>query len=204
MLGHGAGGLVGRAFHERTFQDEESEEPDSGQKLYGELAAGECEHYRTEKRFVKKGTRSLWCSFTVSPVHDAGGEPWFAACVLEDIADRKRTEEELRRSESSLATAQRLAHIGNWEYDVKKHKTHWSGEMYRIFGLAPHEEFVPTHKMFLRFVYPDDRLLVRKVAARPYTSADKAAWTTAWFDRTARFAAPTRSTRCSGTSREGR
>ncbi len=53
----------------------------------------------------------------------------------------------MRRSESSLAKAQRIAYIGNWEYDVEKNEAYWSDEMYRIFGFAP-QEFVSTYKTF--------------------------------------------------------
>jgi PAS domain S-box-containing protein len=81
------------------------------------------------------------------------------ASVADAIAqgvERKRAEEELRRGERSLAEAQRIAHVGNWEYDVSKDEVRWSDEMYRIFGFTP-RAFAPTYKTFLRSVHPDDR-----------------------------------------------
>ena len=81
--------------------------------------------------------------------------------VLRDVTERKRVEEELRRRERSLAAAQRIAHVGNWEYFVDKDEAYWSDEMYRILGLSP-REFVPKYKTFLRFVHPDDKVLVRR------------------------------------------
>lgn len=91
-------------------------------------------------------------------------DPPVVVVVLRDVTGRRRGEEalgELQRSEKSLATAQRIAHVGNWEYSIDKDEAYWSDEMYRIFGLAP-REFVPTYKTFLRFVHPDDKALVRK------------------------------------------
>ncbi len=40
--------------------------------------------------------------------------------AFRDVTERKRVEEELRRSESSLATAQRIAHVGSWEYYITR------------------------------------------------------------------------------------
>src|SRR3990167_4620024 len=47
----------------------------------------------------------------------------------------------LARSEARLAEAQRIAQIGNWEWDVIKNEVSWSYEAYRIFGLTQ-ESFV--------------------------------------------------------------
>ncbi len=81
--------------------------------------------------------------------------------VVRDISGRKRTEEALRKSESSLAAAQRIAHLGNFDYDVERDVARWSDELYRIFGFAP-QQFVPTYKSFLGSVHPDDRQSIRR------------------------------------------
>ncbi|MEI9895691.1 MAG: hypothetical protein WDN28_17835 [Chthoniobacter sp.] len=44
------------------------------------------------------------------------------------IAERRRAEEELRRSEALLAAAQRIAQIGSWEWDMATNKISWSEE----------------------------------------------------------------------------
>jgi PAS domain S-box-containing protein len=48
---------------------------------------------------------------------------------------RKLTEAALRRSETSLARAQRIAQIGSWDWDVQHDQFHRSDETFRIFGL---------------------------------------------------------------------
>lgn len=90
------------------------------------------------------------------------------ASVADAVAqgvERKRAEEELRRSESSLAEAQRIAHVGDWEYDVVKDEARWSDEMYRVFGFAP-RSFVPTYKSLLASAHPDDRGRLRKAVRK--------------------------------------
>ncbi|MFW5739151.1 MAG: PAS domain S-box protein [Myxococcota bacterium] len=43
----------------------------------------------------------------------------------------------LQESEASLRKAQRLAHVGSWEYDVAADRITWSEEVFRLFGLDP-------------------------------------------------------------------
>jgi PAS domain S-box-containing protein len=82
-------------------------------------------------------------------------------CVCRDITERKKSEEELRHSETRLAEAQRLAHIGSWEFDIVSNKLSWSDEVYQIFGLKP-RQFGATYEAFLDRIHPDDREMVNK------------------------------------------
>lgn len=78
-----------------------------------------------------------------------------------EIEEREQVENILRKSEASLANAQRIARLGNWEWNIIKNELSWSDEVYRIFGLAP-RIFRATYKSFLDSVYPDDRELVKE------------------------------------------
>ncbi len=77
------------------------------------------------------------------------------------VVERQRAEEALRRSETSLAEAQRMARIGNWEWDLVTDELSWSDEVYRIYGYEP-KEFVPTLDKLLEIVHPEDRDLLRE------------------------------------------
>ena len=67
----------------------------------------------------------------------------------------------LIKSEVSLANAQRIAHLGNWEWNIVTNELRWSEEIYRIFGLTP-QEFGATYDAFLNSVHPDDREFVKE------------------------------------------
>ena len=67
-----------------------------------------------------------------------------------------REAERLRRSEDHLARAQRTAHTGSIEQDLRTGVIEWSGETYRIFGLDPNLP-APTGEAFLALFHPDDR-----------------------------------------------
>lgn len=79
--------------------------------------------------------------------------------------ERKRAEEAIRQSETLLAEAQRIAHLGSWDWNVISEKLRWSDEVYRIFGLQP-KGITPTFELFLNAVHPDDRDSVRESVNR--------------------------------------
>ena len=97
---------------------------------------------------------------TKGPYRDASGDVAGMFGVARDITDRKESEEALRRSEGSLAAAQKMAHVGNWE-QVLGGDLYWSDELYRIYGFTP-QQFVPTYEDFIGMVHPDDRDYVEK------------------------------------------
>jgi PAS domain S-box-containing protein len=75
---------------------------------------------------------NMWFSVsTYSP------EKEYFVAVFDVITERKRAEEALRRSEADLKQAQRIAHVGNFLWDVASNTSVWSGEVYRIFGRDP-------------------------------------------------------------------
>ena len=81
--------------------------------------------------------------------------PVFVATIL-DISERRKADERLRCSESGLAEAQRIAHLGNWEFDIVHQRASWSDEMYRIFELES-EKADASYETFLSIVHPEDR-----------------------------------------------
>ena len=98
-----------------------------------------------------------------------GGRP-AVLIMAHDITERKRAAEALEKSEASLAAAQRIAHLGSWELDLKNindfnsNELRWSDETYRIFGLVPRK--VPaTNDLFFRLVHADDRARVAAAVA---------------------------------------
>jgi PAS domain S-box-containing protein len=72
--------------------------------------------------------------------------------------------EELARSEERLMEAQRVGHIGSWEWDVMTDRVWWSDELERIFGVSANA--VQSYPAFLERVYPDDRRYVDEAIER--------------------------------------
>jgi len=85
---------------------------------------------------------------------DSSGRPYQMFGTTQDITDRKRGEEALRRSQFYLSEGQRLAHIGSWAFNESGH--YWSDELYKIYGLDP-QNGAPTVEQYLGLIHPQDR-----------------------------------------------
>ncbi len=65
----------------------------------------------------------------------------------------------LIRSESRLELAQRIARIGNWDWNPKTNRFSMSNELCRLVGVRP-QDFAGTFEAFLNLVHADDRSIV--------------------------------------------
>jgi PAS domain S-box-containing protein len=77
-----------------------------------------------------------------------------------EARERNFAQQELQQSEARLRDAQRIAHIGNWDWDIINDHLWWSDEVYRIFGVKP-QEFNATNEAFISYVHPDNRDFVK-------------------------------------------
>jgi PAS domain S-box-containing protein len=76
--------------------------------------------------------------------------------VKERTSELEKSYISLKESESRLAEAQRMAHIGSWDWNLITGEVCWSDELYHIFGRSPQESGA-TYDEFLSYVHPDDR-----------------------------------------------
>ncbi|HUK55548.1 MAG TPA: EAL domain-containing protein [Nitrospiria bacterium] len=103
-----------------------------------------------------------------SQPHWIGGKSVGRVWSFRDVTDRRQAEEALFQSQKGLSDAQRIAHLGNWDWNIQTNELQWSDEINRIFGLSP-QEFGATYEAFLNTVHPGDREFVTK-------SVDEALW----------------------------
>jgi len=78
------------------------------------------------------------------------------------IRERTQSERALRRSEASLAEAQRMAHLGNWDWDLTTGEGWWSDEVYCIYGLEPGQGVPKLDALLMDVVHPHDRKVLRE------------------------------------------
>jgi len=115
------------------------------------LERGVCEPY--EKEYERAdGTRvPVYLADAMLP----GPGEQIVAFVL-DITERKQAEEIIKAKERLLSEAQRIGHIGSWNYNIVEDSLQYSDEMYRLLDVSP-EEFSHTRAGFLSLVYAADR-----------------------------------------------
>ncbi|WP_048171046.1 PAS domain S-box protein [Methanosarcina siciliae] len=123
----------------------------------------------------------VWTLVSSEPLLNPDGSINIIICTFTDITQLKNTEDalkianetleekvkertaelekayiSLKESEKGLAEAQRMAHIGNWDWDFVTGEVYWSDEMFHIFGLAPQKFGLPYNDV-LNYIHPDDR-----------------------------------------------
>jgi len=80
--------------------------------------------------------------------------------LMRELAERRRAEDALRKSEALLADAQRISGIGSFEWDAASNRTFWSDEHFRLFDVE-RGAFEPTLGVVLERIHPDDRAAFR-------------------------------------------
>jgi PAS domain S-box-containing protein len=89
-------------------------------------------------------------------LRDDQGRMDFMVAIGIDVTEKRAVEAALRRSEETYARAEAITHLGSWSGDIQHGNTHWSDEIYRIFGLEP-QAVEATYPAFLDAIHPDDR-----------------------------------------------
>jgi signal transduction histidine kinase/CheY-like chemotaxis protein len=84
--------------------------------------------------------------------------------------EREDAENALRISEARLAEAQRIAKVGNWEFQIKSKDGYCSLELYNVFGVHPHS-FASALEDFQRRIHPEDRHLILSTASNALRGA---------------------------------
>jgi PAS domain S-box-containing protein len=144
--------LMTRAFH-----------PEDRDRVLAEYHAADLERrdYRIEYRIVNDDGEIRHAREIGEIQYGADGEPIAHVGTVQDITDLKEIEEALRKSEASLANAQRIAGLGHWELDLVTGELTWSDEVFRLLRM-PREEFDGTTQSFYSRVHPADREFVRR------------------------------------------
>jgi PAS domain S-box-containing protein len=134
-----------------------------------------------ETRLRSNDGEYRWFLFRASPLRDEAGNivKWYG--VNTDIEDRKRTEQELRRSEAFLAKGQEASLTGTFSWHSATGKFIWSEQLYRIYEFQPGVHV--TFELIATRYHPEDRRVIEGVAGQARSGA-------ADFDYTHRLLMP--------------
>jgi two-component system cell cycle sensor histidine kinase/response regulator CckA len=113
-----------------------------------------------EYRIIRSDGEMRFVRSIVEAVRNEQGVIVRHAGATQDITEQVKARELLRESEERLKNAERLAHVGHWDWDFKSNQVVWSEECFRIFGQP--RDYTPTYEAFLQAVAPQDRQRVQE------------------------------------------
>ncbi len=95
IVGYSEAALLRKTFLEITHPDD----LDTDLRNVRRMLAGEISLFQMEKRYIHQDGHLVWVFLNGTMVRDHGGAPLFFIAQIQDIAERKRSEEALRESE---------------------------------------------------------------------------------------------------------
>ena len=89
-------------------------------ELTGQLLRGEIPSFRLEKRVIRKDGKVIWTDLAASVVRAADGIPLYGLGMVQDITERKRTEQALRDSEQRYKDFIAHSNEGVWRLELEQ------------------------------------------------------------------------------------
>ena len=107
--------IVGKSIADVTHPDDLEESIEK----YKALMSGEIDQYQLEKLYASKRGGYVWCRLSISSVKDDNGIPQYSIAHIEDISERKQSEQALQRYNRALQVLNQcnstLSHATNTE-----------------------------------------------------------------------------------------
>jgi diguanylate cyclase (GGDEF)-like protein/PAS domain S-box-containing protein len=108
IVGRDAEALLSLTFQDITHPDD----LEADLELVRKVVAGERRSYRMQKRYLRADGEQVWVLLSVSLVRDDAGEPLYFVSQIEDVTERRRSEDALREAEDRFRSAFDEAPIG--------------------------------------------------------------------------------------------
>ena len=155
MLGYAENELCGMNCSQ--FANPEDSQDDWA--LFQQLQAGIINQYSLEKRYVRKDGDRIWGRLNVSLLKNDDGGPPLVFAFLENITERRRTEDALRESEQRFRLAAYAGKMFSYEWDAATDIVVRSGEYAEMLCTDKVAELTTGQKISAK-VHPDDREIV--------------------------------------------
>lgn len=100
--------------NEETFKLQDLTHPGNtidGAALFKRILDGDIDHYALERKYVAKSGREFWAGVSISLIKDSYGDPAYLLALVQDISERKLTEEALRSEASARIQAEEMNHL---------------------------------------------------------------------------------------------
>ncbi|MGN6552422.1 MAG: PAS domain S-box protein, partial [Verrucomicrobiota bacterium] len=130
---------------------------------YSVYLKGQQSNFSSEKRYLRKDGAVRWVSVAAHPVRDAQGRLCYSIGTVEDITERKQTDEHLRQLLQQLKFHVENSPLAVIEFDTDLRISRWSSAAERVFGWSA-EEVLGRGMFDIPWVHVEDLSQIQKVA----------------------------------------
>jgi PAS domain S-box-containing protein len=121
-------------------------------RVHCKLTNGAINHYRIDKRYIRKDGTIVWGRVTGTSIADESGALRWSTGIIEDI-----TEQQILKQR--LALSEELSGLAAWRWDVKAGTIEFSSAYNHVLGLSPTASSLSIDQ-FIDRVHPDDKASV--------------------------------------------
>jgi PAS domain S-box-containing protein len=111
--------------------------------------------YETAEEHVTATGQKLFVEVVKSPIFDASGQVIGTQGIFWDVTERKRAEEDLRKSRERFELAVQGSQDGLWDWDLTTDEVYYSPRYKAMVGYEEHE-FPNRSEEWAKRVHPDD------------------------------------------------
>jgi PAS domain S-box-containing protein len=118
------------------------------------------EPVEVEHRIIRPDGEVRFVRAIVEAIRNDQGKAVRLTGATQDVTEQVVASELLRQSERRLKNAERLAHLGHWQWDLQNNHLIWSEECFHIFGQP--SDYTPSLERLLQALVPEDRERVER------------------------------------------
>ncbi len=149
IVGYSQEEIMSKTFQEITHPDDLNRDLDFVQ----ELLSGEADSYTMEKRYIRKDSLIVWINLTVKIVRHNDGRPRWFVSVIEDISERKRARESVRKSYELMQHLTSTMPDAIYSVKLPERTVQWCNDSFNVLGYDPKECIGETTDKF----YPNSK-----------------------------------------------
>lgn len=128
-------------------------------------AAGEFVRYEVPAQ--DRNGNKVVIDLSIKPIRNKEGAIILLVTEGRNITPLRLALEHLSSAERRLKEAQRIAHIGHWEYSYTSAQAAYSDTLWEIFGLDP-DTSASTAEVFMSRIHPEDLSSLQRTLNRSY------------------------------------